>query len=291
MSIIRTIHNKENPYVMLSKTSLWDSGLSLRAVGLWSRLMSRPDNWQFRTAELAKSCDINVQTVNAILNELVSKGYAYRHRTRYDNGQLGAWEVIVFEEKISEEEFNKLVPQTKKPRVVNPCCTNTSSFHSEEIGEGAPEKIEKKKKGGKPPEPPSQPSFSFKRVKMSQEEKIALQTSLGESRFQEYLERLDEYADINPKRFKQYACHAAVIRKWAREDSKKFFNPSQASGFLTQIADVIGSHPEIRIETDGLRFSTGMGGNSTLVSYKKSDFKQDILDRLQRMGIKYPANI
>jgi hypothetical protein len=43
----------------------------------------------------------------------------------------------------------------------------------------------------------------------------------GKEKIDEMLDRLEEYADINPKRFKDYANHATVIRKWIREDKEK----------------------------------------------------------------------
>ena len=71
MTIIRTVHDKSNPYVMLNKASLWDTQLPLEAVGLWARLMSRPDNWEVRTSEIQKSCQIGKDKARAILKILI----------------------------------------------------------------------------------------------------------------------------------------------------------------------------------------------------------------------------
>jgi len=78
----------------------------------------------------------------------------------------------------------------------------------------------KKREEAKPPTP----LFSFKRVSMNVQEYEKLIQEFGEPKIKEILDRLDEYADINPKRFKQYANHAVVIRKWLREDKEKFFS-------------------------------------------------------------------
>lgn len=81
---------------------------------------------------------------------------------------------------------------------------------------------DKEKRGGKPPNPPTPlPIFSNKRVKMEQAKYDALVKDFGVAKINQMVDRLDEYADINRKRFNQYSCHAAVIRKWIRDDAEK----------------------------------------------------------------------
>jgi hypothetical protein len=153
MTIIRTVHDKSNPYVMLNKFSLWDKDLSLCAVGLWSRLMSRPDDWKFRVQELAKSCGRSNESINRIINELVEKGYAYRYQTRDEKGRNGPWEILVFESKKSIDEIKEILPQRQKPDSAKPDSekrshtntelTNPSSLRSE-VKEAAASRCSKK---------------------------------------------------------------------------------------------------------------------------------------------------
>lgn len=84
------------------------------------------------------------------------------------------------------------------------------------------EKDEKEKVlcGVKTPAPPPL-LFLKKRVKMEMCAYKRLVEEFGESKIDEMIDRLDEYADINPRRFKQYAKHDVVIRKWIREDALK----------------------------------------------------------------------
>lgn len=117
MSIIRTQHDKENPYTILNKTSLWDSDLSLEAVGLWARLMSRPDNWKVHTSELCKSCLSGKDRIQRLLRELVGAGFAFRYRPQNESGQFENWETVVFETKKSEEEIKKIFPGCQKPKL------------------------------------------------------------------------------------------------------------------------------------------------------------------------------
>ena len=69
MSIIRTFHNKENPYVCLNKKALWDENLSLKAIGLWSRCLSRPTNWIFSLAEMVKHTREGMCSLKKCINE------------------------------------------------------------------------------------------------------------------------------------------------------------------------------------------------------------------------------
>jgi len=114
MAIVRTFHDKENPYVILNKTSLWDSNLSLDAIGLWARLMSRPDDWTFNTTEICKSCSIGKDKTWNLLNELIDNGYAYRYQKK-ENGKFSRSEIVVFETKKNLDDLNKIVPYLANP--------------------------------------------------------------------------------------------------------------------------------------------------------------------------------
>lgn len=141
MSIVRTVHNKENPYVMINKSALWDKNLSLEAVGLWTRLLSRPDDWSIKVAELVKSCGVSVKKCYRILKELIDAGYAYRHQSNGPGG-FKSWETYVFEYKVSPEDIQKmftlghfaLAPNalSANRHTTNTDLTNPSSLRSEE---------------------------------------------------------------------------------------------------------------------------------------------------------------
>ncbi len=124
-SIYRVKHDKENPYVMLNKVSLWDKNLSLKAVGLWVRLMSRPDDWSIRSEELAKSCGTNQGTIKKYLRELIEAGYAFRRKIHDEKtGKFQCDEFLIFETKHTKEMLDDLYPSTKKPSVEKPPVVN-----------------------------------------------------------------------------------------------------------------------------------------------------------------------
>lgn len=123
MSVVRIVHNRENPYVQLNKKTLWDTRLSLQAVGLWARCMSRPEDWIFRTAELAKACGLNIETLRRYLNELTETNYVIAIQKKvHGSSRFCGYDYIFFEFPVTEEEkaqyiedLKKSLPNTEKP--------------------------------------------------------------------------------------------------------------------------------------------------------------------------------
>lgn len=116
-TICRTAKNRSNPYVQLSKEALWDANLSLRAVGLWSRCMSRPDNWTFCMKELIKNSKEGRKAVYTAINELIQHGYVMRLDLQIrEKGKVvnNICEYIFFEFSATEEEKKHQEEEFKK---------------------------------------------------------------------------------------------------------------------------------------------------------------------------------
>lgn len=123
MAIYRVKHDKKNPYVMINKASLWDPNLSLAALAVWVKCMSRPDDWEFNAEELARACGVNKGTMKKYLVELEDYGYIKRTRTR-ENGKFSRiyydfMEHPSLSQEEDDEEFKKCSPRTGKPSTVN----------------------------------------------------------------------------------------------------------------------------------------------------------------------------
>lgn len=118
MSVIRVVHNKENPYVMLNKKALWDQNLSLKAVGLWARCMSRPDDWRFNVSELAENSKEGRKAIDSAIHELIKFDYAVRieHYEKDPKGKFtdGNVEYVFFEFAASQEDKDKILQEFKK---------------------------------------------------------------------------------------------------------------------------------------------------------------------------------
>ncbi len=118
MSIIRIVHNRENPYVQLNKEALWDKNLSLKACGLWARCMSRPDDWRFSIKELASKSKEGRRAIDGAIKELIEAGYAVRleYYEKSEDGKFnnGGFEYVFFEFPATQQDKDKVLEEFKK---------------------------------------------------------------------------------------------------------------------------------------------------------------------------------
>lgn len=117
MSIIRTEHNKENPYVMLNKRVLEDPNLSWAAKGLWSYLMSRPDDWIVSVAHLSTIYNEKgggEKAIYSLLRELEKFGYCHKQQIRVEKGQFAKYEYVI------TEMIKKISPLASERDAVEP---------------------------------------------------------------------------------------------------------------------------------------------------------------------------
>jgi hypothetical protein len=116
MSILRTQHSKEMPYVMLNKKALEDPNLSWAAKGLWAYLMSRPDDWNVSVAHLCKIYNAKGggrDSIYSLLSELEKYGYCHKKQLKSEKGQFTKFEYII-------TEFQKILPLTAEPDPAEP---------------------------------------------------------------------------------------------------------------------------------------------------------------------------
>jgi len=121
-TIVRVIHNRENPFVQLNKQALWDPRLSLRAIGLWARCLSKPDNWVFNIPELIDKCLEGRDSIYKSINELKETGYVLMiDRRERRNGKYfgGTLEYLFFEFPLTLEEQEIFLKKHKLLRFNN----------------------------------------------------------------------------------------------------------------------------------------------------------------------------
>lgn len=98
MAIFRVIKDRENPYIMVNKYYIHDSRLSLKAKGLMSYFLSRPDDWEFYQNEIMKHCTDKKDSLSNAINELIAVGYIERSFKRGEHGKLkGGYDYAVHE--------------------------------------------------------------------------------------------------------------------------------------------------------------------------------------------------
>ncbi len=122
MTVIRTHHNRENPYVMLNKSIVQSKTLSLKAKGLWALLMSYPNDWKFYVKVLIEECQEGRTAVYNTIDELIAARLMVKIKTfeRKPDGKMcgGGVEYIIFEFPISEEQFEAY--QNSKENIIKP---------------------------------------------------------------------------------------------------------------------------------------------------------------------------
>lgn len=107
-NIIRTRHDPENPYFLMSRQTAQDKNLSYEAQGMLTYLLSQSDSWEIRIDDLQKK-GCKRDKVYRILKELKDAGYIHREKTRDKNGKFIWGDYIVYEHPFTEN------PDTVKP--------------------------------------------------------------------------------------------------------------------------------------------------------------------------------
>ena len=88
--------NKSKDFVTMSKYHFKEKGMSLKAKGLLSEMLSLPEEWDYSVTGLTQ---INLESrncINSILNELEEFGYLKRTRN-YVNGRIDSWTYDIYE--------------------------------------------------------------------------------------------------------------------------------------------------------------------------------------------------
>ena len=94
---------------------LRDKSLSLKAVGLLSKMLSFNDGWKFSTKGLSAICKEGPDAILSALRELEKHGYLVRHRQRDGKGRMSSTLFEIYEEP------QEPLPEPDKPHTGNPC--------------------------------------------------------------------------------------------------------------------------------------------------------------------------
>ena len=107
--------NKNRGYTVMANFHLRDKSLSLKAVGLLSKMLSFNDGWKFSTKGLSAICKEGPDAILSALRELEKYGYLVRHRQRDSKGRMSSTLFEIYEEP------QELLPEPDKPHTENPC--------------------------------------------------------------------------------------------------------------------------------------------------------------------------
>lgn len=124
MSVVRV--NKTKNYTVMSNYHLRDKNMSLKAIGLLSKMLSLPDNWDYSVAGLVSICVESKTAIQNILKELEELKYLKRTRVQNSKGQF---EYIY---DIFEQPYENL-PRTENLCTGNQCTGNQSQLNTKEL--------------------------------------------------------------------------------------------------------------------------------------------------------------
>lgn len=180
MGVIRVEHNDN--YTVMSNEHLRDPRLSLRAMGLMSRMLSDSDTYQHSIAGLAAVCKEGRDAVRKTLQELEAAGYLVREQTR-KGGSFSSCDYTLYEHsrrpfsgdpstplrfaQDDSTEDDGVSPLTENPSTVNPSTGKPSSenptqrnTNTEEVPKEEPPKAPQ---GGRRREPKEAPDWKPER--------------------------------------------------------------------------------------------------------------------------------
>ena len=128
--------NKSRNYTVMSNFHLRDKNLSLKAVGLLSKMLSFNDGWKFSTRGLSAICKEGPDAILSALKELEKYGYLVRHRQRDNKGRMGSMVFEIYEEPQPDfphtDNPHMEKPDVDEPHEENPARINTNQVITQE---------------------------------------------------------------------------------------------------------------------------------------------------------------
>ena len=117
MAVFRV--EKNHNYTVMSNYHLRDTRLTLKSIGLLSKMLSLTDEWDYTTRGLAAICKEGVDAIGAALKELESHGYLVRRQLRDSRGRITDTEYTIYESPHPPSP-DTASPDTENPDMVNP---------------------------------------------------------------------------------------------------------------------------------------------------------------------------
>lgn len=119
MAVFRV--EKSRDYTVMSNCHLRDKGLSLKAKGLLSQMLSLPEDWDYTLSGLSHINRESKDAIRSAVNELEAAGYIQRRQTTDASGKFSGNEYVIHESPVKTE------PSLEKPSSGNPTTDNPST--------------------------------------------------------------------------------------------------------------------------------------------------------------------
>lgn len=146
MAVIRV--NKTADYTVMSNAHFKEKGMSLKAKGLLSLMLSLPDSWDYSISGLVSICKENESAIKSTLNELKTFGYLVVTKKMPDQTESGRieYEYNIYEQpkqnQATEKQALENLPIETQP-VENPGQLNTNTLNTKKLN--TKDKKERKK--------------------------------------------------------------------------------------------------------------------------------------------------
>ena len=121
MAVMRV--EKSANYTVMSNRHLDDTRLSLKAIGLLSKILRLPDDWDYTLEGLARICKEGKDAIRSAIVELEQAGYIERRQTHAADGSFAGNEYIVHEAPVDADA----APSSGNPTTGNPTTGNPST--------------------------------------------------------------------------------------------------------------------------------------------------------------------
>ena len=129
--------NKNRGYTVMANFHLRDKSLSLKAVGLLSKMLSFNDGWKFSTKGLSAICKEGPDAILSALRELETHGYLVRHRQRDAKGRMSntVFEIYEQPQPVSPHMENPHMenPDVDNPDMDNPHGDNPAQLNTDQV--------------------------------------------------------------------------------------------------------------------------------------------------------------
>lgn len=218
-NFVRCPHDRQNPYVMINRNLFRDKTISPECSWLIAHLLSHSDNFKIKVKQIIFHLKgrWGRDKVYNIINEAIEAGYIDRQEYLKDNPHRGFTKCYNY--MVSEEpRFKKFLQRPDFQYTENTDTLEITTIKKEEKENIYTKEKEQKKE---------REIFSSGHVKMFKSEYETLVSLHGEKKIEDIIERMNDYAEIYPDKFKKYCSHAAVVRSWIRKDSQQPMNRKQ----------------------------------------------------------------
>ena len=124
---------KTRDYTVMSNHHPLNAGLSLKSKGLFSMMLTLPEDWSYTTRGLAKICKEVTDSIGSVLKELERAEYIVRNCLRDSKGKIVDVEYVIYETPHLPATGHqcKDEPDTENPDVDSPCLENRPQLNKE----------------------------------------------------------------------------------------------------------------------------------------------------------------